>query len=131
MDQTRKHSRIGIASFILAVVSIVGIIGSVVAASTMATSLAVDPAAVAPGELPEIDEGALGGLLAVAGLMFLFLLSALVGGVLGIVGLFQKERLKLFSILGLTFNALLVFAFLLIFLAATLLGDILPGAGLS
>lgn len=130
MEIPRKHSGFGIASFILAVISIAGVIGSMIAASTMAASFVAETGTLAPGELPAVDEGAIGGMLATVGLVFLFIIAALVGAVLGIVGLFQKDRLKLFSVLGLTFNSLLVFGFLLLFLAITLMGPALPGVAL-
>jgi hypothetical protein len=121
----KTHSRIGIASFILAVLSIAGMIGCVIGA--VSTAALIDPTALVPGETPDISESGLGGFLAIAGLMFLFLITALIGAVLGLVGMFQKEKLKLFSVLGLTFNSLLVLVFLLIFIVITLLGPTLPG----
>ncbi len=122
----RKHSKIGIASFILAVVSVVGMIGSAIGASVAAAGFANDPAllsGVAPDELPP----GMGGLLAMIGLMFLFILTALVGAVLGLVGLFQKDRAKLFSILGLVFNGLVVLFVMVILVIGMLAAPALPG----
>ncbi|WP_309121020.1 hypothetical protein [Paenibacillus sp.] len=122
----RTHSRIGIASFILAVVSVLGIIGSAIGASVLAAGFANDPAFLNGVEAGVLPEG-MGGFLAVIGLMFLFILTALVGAVLGLVGLFQKERLKLFSILGLVFNSLVVLFVMVIMMIGMLAAPALPG----
>lgn len=122
----RKHSGVGIASFIIAVVSILGLSGSVIAATAMAAAMAGDSIAISPDTVQELPEG-MGGLLAVAGLMFFLIVAALVGAVLGLVGLFQKERLKLFSILGLTFNSLLVLVVFIVLVVGMLSAPALPG----
>lgn len=122
----RKHSTIGIISFIVAVVSIIGLIVSAVSAGSAAASLAGDPALESALETGALPEGA-GGVIAAAAFMFLFVLTALIGAVLGLVGLFQKNRLKLFSILGLVFNSLIVFVIAAILIAGMLLAPALPG----
>ncbi|HZG58483.1 hypothetical protein [Paenibacillus sp.] len=121
-----KHSKIGIASFILAIVSVIGLIGSAAVAGSMAARLAEDPALTSAIESGAMPEG-VGGILAATGLMFFFIVTALVGAVLGLVGLFQKDRLKLFSILGLVFNAVLVAFVGILLIAGMLLGPALPG----
>ena len=122
----RKHSRIGIASFILAVVSVVGMIGSGIGASVAAAGFANDPAFLSGVETGELPAG-MGGFLAMIGLMFLFILTALVGAVLGLVGLFQKDRAKLFSILGLIFNSLVVLFVMVVLVVGMLAAPALPG----
>ena len=122
-----KHSKLGIASFLIAVLSIAGMIGSAIAASNAALKLAenpnFDPAAVAAaGALPE-------GMAEVAGysaLVFFFVLTALVGGLLGLAGLFRKDARKLFSVLGLILNAGLVFLVVIIFVIGMLAAPALP-----
>ncbi|HZG83628.1 DUF6142 family protein [Paenibacillus sp.] len=109
------HSRAGIASFLLAAVSVVGLIAAFAFAASMAPLLAADP------------EAHLGRMLAAVGLMCLFVVTALVGGVLGIVGLFQKQRSRLFSILGLSINALLVAAVMALLLFGMISAPALPG----
>jgi len=122
----RKHSKIGIASFILAVVSVLGLIGSGIGASVTAAGFANDPAFLSGIETGQLPAG-MGGFLAMIGLMFLFVVTALVGAVLGLVGLFQKERAKLFSILGLVFNSLVVLFVMAIMVIGMLAAPALPG----
>jgi len=121
----RKHSKIGVASFIIAIVAILGMIATIVATTTMAASIAGGSPASAPGELPAAN---VGGFLAMAGLMFLCLVAALVGAVLGLVGLFQQHRLKLFSVLGIAFNSGLVLVFFVLLFAGIIWGPALPNA---
>ncbi|HZG74260.1 MAG TPA: hypothetical protein VEZ72_00255 [Paenibacillus sp.] len=122
----RKHSGIGIASFILAVVSILGMIGSGIGAGVAVAGFADDPALLNGLETGELPAG-MGGFLALIGLMFLFILTALVGAVLGLVGLFQKDRAKLFSILGLVFNSLVVLFVMVVMIVGMLAAPALPG----
>jgi hypothetical protein len=126
-EQQPKHSGVGVASFILSLVSVIGTIGAFIAASMMASALAGDPTAAASGDMSHLDEGTLGRFIVVAGLMFLFVVTALIGAVLGLVGLFQKRRRKLFPILGLAFNSLLVLSIFLVLLIGIFLGPTLPG----
>jgi len=111
----RTHSRAGVASFVLAAVSAVGLIASFAFAAQAAPQLAANP------------EAHLGSMLAVVGLMCLFIVTALVGGVLGIVGLFQKQRSRLFSKLGLSINAFIVAAVMALLLFGMISAPALPG----
>ena len=91
--EEQKHSRLGIASFITSIVSgilifIVIVIAGVIEAST-------------PGGMDEESAGA-----AMVGFAAIALLNAeLVALGLGIAGLLQKERKKIFAILGVVFSA--------------------------
>lgn len=114
-QQISKHSGAGIASFILALISIIGMAVALFAAK----SLAVPP-----------DEGAgqaVGGFIAVAVSMFVFTVTALIGAVLGVAGTTRRDRLKLFPVLGLALNTLLVAVFVIALFAGALLGPALPG----
>lgn len=113
------HSRTGIVSFIIAVISIAGTVIALLLANDASASLsAVD------GQTH--DDHAVRGLFAAIGLMFLFFALSLIGAALGVAGFFQKNRLKLFSVLGLIFNALLAFLFVAVIFISALAGPALP-----
>ena len=121
-----KHSRLGIASFIMAIISIAGMILAIfLLVSAIGSQL--DPAAIQAGEVPAMPEGLMKSVITATGLFFLFIILSLIGAVLGVAGLFQKDRLKLFSILGLVFNGLLVFFIVAIVFISALAGPTLPG----
>ncbi len=96
IEQTRKHSGLGIASFALSIFVGLAAIALVVVAGVMEASSAGG-----------IDEESVFALIvglsvfAVIGMNF-------VGVGLGIAGLFQSNRLKVFPILGVIFNGLVV-----------------------
>lgn len=91
--EEKKHSRLGIASFITSIVSAIFIFLLIVIAGVMETS--------SPGGIDEKSAGAM-----VLGLfLYAFLFASLVALGLGIGGLFQKERKKIFAILGTVFSA--------------------------
>jgi hypothetical protein len=115
----RKHSRAGIASFLIAVISIAGTAAALWIANDAS-------AALSAGEGQPHAEEAARDLLSAIGLLFLFFTLSLVGSALGAAGIIQKNRLKRFSILGLVFNALLAFLFVAIMFIAALAGPALP-----
>lgn len=92
----QKHSGIGIASFVISILAgilifiVLGIAGSLEAST--------------PGGMDENSTEAVMVGLAIIGLLFLNVLS--VG--LGIGGLLQKERKKIFAILGTVFSSFLI-----------------------
>ena len=90
--EEQKHSGIGIASFIISIISGVLIFMLVVIATIIEGST--------PGGMNEDSIGAI-----IIGLfVFLFLGMALVALALGIVGILQKGRKKIFAILGTVFS---------------------------
>ncbi len=92
MEQ-QKHSGLGIASFITSIVSGILIFLVIVIAGVMEAST--------PGGIDEESAGA----VMVGLFLFAFLGAALVALGLGIGGLLQKERKKIFAILGTVFSA--------------------------
>lgn len=92
--EERTHSGLGIASFITALVSALLMLVLVVIAGIMQSS--------APEGVDENSPAAMG----VGCSMVLFLLCALVALGLGIGALFQKDRHKVFPILGVVISAL-------------------------
>jgi len=91
--EEKKHSGLGIASFITSIVSGLLIFLLIVVAGVMEAST--------PGGIDEESAGA----VMVGLFLFAFLGAALVALGLGIAGLLQKERKKLFAILGTVFSA--------------------------
>ncbi len=97
----RKGSGVGMASFIIAIIVGIGEFIMVVIAGMMAS---------APGGMNEEAPATVAlGLLLLAGLAL-----ALVGAVLGLVSIMQRDRKKIFGILGLIFNAAILAVVLLL-----------------
>ncbi|MBD2866527.1 MULTISPECIES: hypothetical protein [Paenibacillus] len=115
--QPLKHSGLGIASFIISVT----MLGAIILSFVVMTSLAAD--LITGGGLP--DEQMLLEKSPILILFVFLILGALVldivGGVLGIVSLFQKERKKVFGILGTIFCFLPIVGFFLLFLIGLVL----------
>ena len=91
--EEQKHSGLGIASFITSIVSGILIFLVIVIAGVMEAST--------PGGMDEESAGA----VMVGLFLFAFLGAALVALGLGIGGLLQKERKKIFAILGTVFSS--------------------------
>jgi hypothetical protein len=91
-----KHSEVGIASFIMAIIVA---IGEVAVIATAAITIARNP------RLEQNPDTAMGVLaLLILGGVFV----SVVGAVLGVVGLCQAKRNKLFAGLGVALNAVIV-----------------------
>ncbi|MFS0727254.1 hypothetical protein [Paenibacillus sp. 1P07SE] len=102
----RKQSGLGIASFVIGLLAIIAII---VLSMTTVLSLAdtIQPDGTIPEEvIASNSEAMLAGIL-----LFFSILVSLVGLVLGIVSLFMKNRRKVFGIIGVVLNGLIVFGF--------------------
>jgi hypothetical protein len=113
----RKHSGFGIVSFVWALVVGVGefmIIGLTGILSAVNPDFAGEPSL----------------LLGILGLLICAAFPACFFGVaLGVVGLFQRDRHKVFPILGLVFNAVIAFSVgLLIVIGNQMNSDLLQGA---
>lgn len=90
--EAQQHSGLGVASFVVSIIAGFSIFVLIVIAGLMETST--------PGGLDENSiEAVLVGLLLIA-----FVGLALVALVLGIVGLVQKQRKKIFALLGTVFS---------------------------
>lgn len=93
--EPQLHSRLGIASFITSLASGVVIFLIMVIAGVMSAS---------PGGMNEQSAGA----ITIGLFLFGFLFVSLVALVLGIFGLCQKDRKKIFAILGTTFSSVTI-----------------------
>lgn len=104
-----KHSGPGIASFVLCMVSLLGYIATV----------ALIGALISPYlNLTSPDEEAIQKLGLAFLLVILFILMNVIGIVLGIVGISLKKRKKIFAILGLIINGVIVLSIAAFFVIA-------------
>lgn len=113
-----KHSGLGIASFVLSMVSILGYIAAVALIGAM-----ISPYLNGEG-LPDSSEELFQIVGGVVILALLFVLLNVIGFILGIVGVFLKNRKKIFAILGLIMNGVIVlciaFFFIVVVINATI-----------
>ena len=93
---TQQHSGLGISSFIVSLAAAIFIFATLIIAGNLANST--------PGGLSEDSNEAMFIGFAIIGLVLLSLIA--LG--LGIAGLFQKDRLKVFPILGTIFSSLTI-----------------------
>lgn len=110
--RTVRHSGLGIASFIIAVTMLVAILCSFAAIAGMTADLFSQ--GTWPDQQSLIDRYPL--IVLFAFIIMGALLLDFVGGVLGVVALFQKERKKLFGALGAAFSFVPIVGFVLLFL---------------
>jgi len=120
------QSRLGIASLVIAVLATVLLVVLLVVIFNVAGGLlgGADPSTVTRQDLQRNMEqnpdtagvlGVLGFGLAVTPLLYVL------GAALGIAGLVQKQRGRLFAVLGTTFNALILLGLLLLLLFGAVL----------
>jgi hypothetical protein len=112
-----KHSGPGIASFVLALIAVltvvIGIIMSVAAVASSADFMSATPEEIES----QLLEGGGEGVAAIVGAGLLMILSigfAIIGLILGIVGVVMKNRKKVFGVIGLILNALIVLSVILL-----------------
>ena len=126
-ERESKHSRLGIASFVIAVLTTVLFVLLLVVIFGAAGQLLgdADPQSVTPQDLQQNLEESPGttGVLGVAGFglvasPFLYLL----GAALGIAGLIQKRRKRLFSVLGTVANGVIFLGLLALVLFLFVVG---------
>ncbi len=97
-----KHSGLGITSLVISIVCGLLTVGVIAFAGYVSYQAEMAPTGGAPGESTMLAVGIC--VLAVLGLSF-------AGLCLGIVGMIQGNRLRLFAVLGTVMNALIVFFF--------------------
>ncbi len=121
------QSRLGIASFVIAILTTVLFVLLFVVIFNAAGQLLgnADPQSVTPQDLQrslEDNPGAT-GLLGVAGFgLAVTPLLYVLGIALGIAGLVQKRRGRLFAVLGTVFNGLILLGLLVLILFGAVLG---------
>lgn len=122
----RKHSGLGIASFTLFAVMAVAFVALLIAMITQAAELLdIDYSEeMSPDELVANMEN-LPQLAVIGFLLIGTLIGNLVGLILGIVGLAQRNRKKVFAVLGTVLNGLVIGVLLILFV----LGLVMSAAG--
>ncbi|MGG4048497.1 hypothetical protein [Paenibacillus favisporus] len=105
-----KHSGPGIASFVMGLVSLLGYIISAAAAGAIMAPYLEE------GMLDGPNSNAILGLGVVGLLMIALVVINVVGTILGIVGTALKNRKKIFAIIGLIVNAVIVLSIGLFFI---------------
>jgi uncharacterized membrane protein len=108
--EEQKHSGLGIVSFITSIVSGILIFLLIVIAGVMEVST--------PGGMDERSAGA----MMVGLFLFVFLGASLVALGLGIAGLLQKDRKKIFAILGTIFSAVTIVGMIFIVMLGLAMG---------
>jgi hypothetical protein len=110
LEETLKHSGLGVASFILSIVGIVGFFVLLIVAGVLENSI-------------DGGVGADDAVAIVIGLLYFLIIGiALVALGFGIAGLCQKNIKKLFAILGVIFAVgLLLFAVLIMIIGVAML----------
>ena len=126
-ERENRHSRLGIASFVIAVLTTVLIVVLFVVIFNAAGQLlgGVDPQSVTPQDLQRNLENSPGttGVLGVAGFGLVATpLLYLLGLALGVAGLIQKRRGRLFAVLGTVSNALIFLGLILLVLFLVVVG---------
>ncbi|HEV2743605.1 MAG TPA: hypothetical protein VGV91_10640 [Rubrobacter sp.] len=121
------QSRMGIASFVIAIVTTVLIVVLFVVIFNAAGRLleGADPQSVTPQDLQRNLEENPGptGVLGIAGFgLAVTPLLYILGTALGIAGLVQKQRGRLFAVLGTVSNALILLGLLILILFGALVG---------
>lgn len=125
VSERAGQSRLGIASFIIAILATaIVVVGVVVVASFSGQVIGSDPQSLTPQDIQENLENSPGATaaLGVAGVSFLVgPLLYLLGLALGIAGLVQRRRKKLFSWLGTVLNVLPLLAIVGLFVLSAAL----------
>ena len=126
-ERENRHSRLGIASLVIAVLTTVLIVVLFAVIFNAAGQLlgGVDPQSVTPQDLQRNLEDSPGttGVLGVAGFGLIATpVLYLLGLALGVAGLIQKSRGRLFAVLGTISNALIFLGLILLVLFLVVVG---------
>ena len=116
------HSRMGIASFVIAILATVALVALFVVGGVLAASAFqnVDPQALDPESVRSSPAFAALALIGIG--VFGCLVLHVVGLGLGIAGLIQSLRKRHFSVLGTALNGLVIFIFVVLFALGSAVG---------
>jgi len=116
------HSRMGVASFVLAILATVVLVALFVAGTVVAASAFenVDPQALDPESVQNSPAFASLALIGIG--VFACLILYVIGLGLGVAGLIQRTRKRLFAALGTTLNGLVLAAMFILFALGSVVG---------
>lgn len=122
-----KQSGLGIASFVIGLVSVIAIVVAIVTVTSALMNLVSPDMAIDQQTIMEMSEAA--GPIVTAGLFILLSLAlSLVGLILGIIGLFARYRRKAFGIIGVVLNAFVLIGFFGMLVLSLLMPGMAGGA---
>lgn len=112
----RKHSGLGIASFIISLLAIIGYIAAIVL-----ITIGVDNIILLSGEISEEELVQQSGFI-VGFLMFVFAgVLNIVSLILGIIGIVIKNRKKIFGILGCVISFICILLMIILFVLGSMI----------
>ncbi len=127
VGRENKHSRMGIASFVLSILVVVTILALVIGGPLLiSSSEGFDPQSFDPADPQSVDMSDTAIIaLQFVGLGFIVgVLLSFVGLGLGLAGVIQRRRKRLFAVIGAVLNGLVVLGVL----SLVVLGVVLGGA---
>ncbi len=127
VGRENRHSRMGIASFVISILVVVAILALVVGGPLLiSSSEGFDPQSFDPADPQSVDLSDPAVIaLQVVGLGFIVgVLLSFVGLGLGLAGVIQRRRKRLFAVIGAVLNGLVVLGVL----SLVVLGVVLGGA---
>jgi hypothetical protein len=131
-----KQSKLGIASFIIALVALLLIIITFVLATSNSAQFIefveevnARNGVVTPEDIETLGGDILGVLVLIMICMFGSIGVALVGAILAFIGIFAKNRRKAFAIIGLVLNGLLIVGAIALFIIGIAMGATSGGVG--
>ncbi|WP_231638558.1 hypothetical protein [Paenibacillus sp. JCM 10914] len=101
--EDRKHSRLGIASFILSLVTLIGYI----LLGAMGTTM-IEPYMTEDGPIFNPDQQTLEAMTTLAAVFFLVMIINVTGLILGIAGCFSKLRKRAMSVIATIANGIVL-----------------------
>lgn len=122
-----RHSRMGIASFVISILVALVILALVVGAPILiSSSEGFDPQTFDPADPQSIDlpSSTLIALQAIGLGFILGVLLSFVGLGLGVAGLIQRRRKKIFAVIGAVLNGLVVLGVVSLILLAVAMGGV-------
>lgn len=101
--EDRKHSKLGVASFILSVVTLIGYILLGAMGNTM-----IEPYVMADGAILEPTQELLEAMTTLAAIFMVIIFINLIGLILGLVGAFSKRHKRVFGAVGSIINGVIM-----------------------
>ena len=123
-ERENRHSRMGVASFVIGMVTTVVAIALFVLFGYLLSSVlqGVDPQSIDPQSLQDSPQAVGLGLAAIG--IFACLILYFIGFVLGVAGIFQRRRKRLFAVLGAVGNGIVLFAFVALIVLGLVVGGV-------